>query len=49
MKLVLQKSQNVEVKSQLEGLCRVMEKVTGDVDRSNELVSLFHYIYTSII
>ncbi|XP_047941875.1 FKBP12-interacting protein of 37 kDa [Salvia hispanica] len=38
MKLALQKSQNVEVRSQLEGLCKLMEKVTGDVDRSNELV-----------
>lgn len=44
MKLALQKSRNVEVKSQLEGLCRVMEKVTGDVDRSNELVSLCYSI-----
>lgn len=38
MKLALQKSQNVELRSQLEGFCKQMEKVTGDVDRSNELV-----------
>ncbi|KAL6493510.1 FKBP12-interacting protein of 37 kDa [Orobanche gracilis] len=38
MKLSLQKSQNSELRSQLEGICRQMDKLTGDVDRSNELV-----------
>ncbi|KAL6583770.1 FKBP12-interacting protein of 37 kDa [Orobanche minor] len=38
MKLSLQKSQNAELRSQLEGICRHMDKLTGDVDRSNELV-----------
>ncbi|KAH6809445.1 FKBP12 interacting protein 37 [Perilla frutescens var. frutescens] len=38
MKLALQKSQNMELRNQLEGLCKQMEKVTGDVERSNELV-----------
>ncbi|KAK6123531.1 hypothetical protein DH2020_042724 [Rehmannia glutinosa] len=38
MKLASQKSQNAELRSQFEGLCKHMEKLTGDVDRSNELV-----------
>lgn len=38
LKLALQKSHNTELKSQLEGLCKQMGKLTGDVDRSNELV-----------
>ncbi|KAL6559377.1 FKBP12-interacting protein of 37 kDa [Orobanche gracilis] len=38
MKLSLQKSQNSELRSQFEGICRQMDKLTGDVDRSNELV-----------
>ncbi|GER56798.1 FKBP12-interacting protein of 37 kDa [Striga asiatica] len=38
MKLASQKSQNTELRSQLEGICKQMEKLTGDVDRSNELV-----------
>ncbi|KAI3454452.1 hypothetical protein Pfo_011115 [Paulownia fortunei] len=38
MKLSLQKSQNAELRSQFEGLCKQMEKLTGDVDTSNELV-----------
>ncbi|GER38492.1 FKBP12-interacting protein of 37 kDa [Striga asiatica] len=38
MKLALQKSQNTELRSQFEGICKQMEKLTGDVDRSNELV-----------
>ncbi|KAL3824873.1 hypothetical protein ACJIZ3_020902 [Penstemon smallii] len=38
MKLASQKSQNVELKSQFEGLIKQMEKLTGDADRSNELV-----------
>ncbi|KAL8457915.1 hypothetical protein ACS0TY_034870 [Phlomoides rotata] len=38
MKLALQKSQNAEFRNQFEGLCNQMEKMTGDVDRSNELV-----------
>ncbi|XP_073122855.1 FKBP12-interacting protein of 37 kDa isoform X2 [Henckelia pumila] len=38
MKLALQKSQNAELRSQFEGFCKQMERLTGDVDRSNELV-----------
>ncbi|KAL3835225.1 hypothetical protein ACJIZ3_009961 [Penstemon smallii] len=38
MKLALQKSQNAELKSHFEGICNQMQRLTGDVDRSNELV-----------
>ncbi|XP_073295296.1 FKBP12-interacting protein of 37 kDa isoform X1 [Primulina huaijiensis] len=38
MKLALQKSQNAELRSQFEGFCKQMDRLTGDVDRSNELV-----------
>ncbi|PIN01173.1 Splicing regulator [Handroanthus impetiginosus] len=38
MQLSLQKSQNAELRSQFEGLCKQMEKMSSDVDRSNELV-----------
>ncbi|CAA0820925.1 FKBP12-interacting protein of 37 kDa [Striga hermonthica] len=38
MKLALQKSHNTELRSQFEEICKQMEKLTGDVDRSNELV-----------
>ncbi|KAL3512783.1 hypothetical protein ACH5RR_025500 [Cinchona calisaya] len=38
MKLALQKSQNSELRSQFEGLCKQMEGLTNDVDRSNEMV-----------
>ncbi|XP_012855620.1 PREDICTED: FKBP12-interacting protein of 37 kDa-like isoform X2 [Erythranthe guttata] len=37
MKLALQKSQNAELRSQFEGLFKQMDKLAGDVDRSNEL------------
>ncbi|CDP16956.1 unnamed protein product [Coffea canephora] len=40
MKLALQKSQNAELKSQFEGLCKQMDGFTNDVDRSNEMVLL---------
>ncbi|CAN4085994.1 unnamed protein product [Withania somnifera] len=38
MKLALQKSQNAELKSQFEGLCKQIEGLTNDVERSNEMV-----------
>lgn len=38
MKLALQKSQNAELKSQFEGLCKQMDGLTSDLDRSNEMV-----------
>ncbi|KAI3464125.1 hypothetical protein Pfo_020788 [Paulownia fortunei] len=37
MKLALQKSQNAELRGQFEGLCKQIQRLTGDVDRSNEL------------
>ncbi|XP_060204588.1 FKBP12-interacting protein of 37 kDa [Lycium barbarum] len=40
MKLALQKSQNAELKSQFEGLCKQIEGLTNDVERSNEMVLL---------
>ncbi|MCD7447944.1 FKBP12-interacting protein of 37 kDa [Datura stramonium] len=41
MKLALQKSQNAELKSQFEGLCKQIEGLTNDVERSNEMVLIF--------
>ncbi|XP_077219813.1 FKBP12-interacting protein of 37 kDa-like [Tasmannia lanceolata] len=38
MKLALQKSQNAELRTQFEGLCKYMEGLTNDVDKSNEMV-----------
>ncbi|KAL0341461.1 UNVERIFIED_CONTAM: FKBP12-interacting protein of [Sesamum calycinum] len=38
MKLASQKSQNAELRSHFEALYRQMDRLTGDVDRSNELV-----------
>ncbi|KAL3642329.1 FKBP12-interacting protein of 37 kDa [Castilleja foliolosa] len=38
MKLSLQKSQNAELRSQFEGICKYIEKLTGDIEQSNELV-----------
>ncbi|XP_057459796.1 FKBP12-interacting protein of 37 kDa [Actinidia eriantha] len=38
MKLALQKSQNAELRSQFEGLCKVMEGLTDNVEKSNEMV-----------
>ncbi|KAI5674008.1 hypothetical protein M9H77_14372 [Catharanthus roseus] len=38
MKLALQKSQNAELKSQFEGLCKQIEGLTNTVERSNEMV-----------
>lgn len=38
LKLALQKSQNAELRSQFEGLCKHMEGLTDDVERSNETV-----------
>ncbi|KAJ8553920.1 hypothetical protein K7X08_024598 [Anisodus acutangulus] len=40
MKLALQKSQNAELKSQFEALCKQIEGLTNDVERSNEMVLL---------
>lgn len=38
MKLALQKSQNVDLRSHFEGLCKHMEGLTNDVEKSNEMV-----------
>nr|XP_019068579.1 FKBP12-interacting protein of 37 kDa isoform X2 [Solanum lycopersicum] len=38
MKLALQRSQNAELKSHFEGLCKQIEGLTNDVERSNEMV-----------
>lgn len=38
MKLALQKSQNAELRSQFEGLYKLMEGLTNDVEKSNEMV-----------
>ncbi|KAF5817297.1 putative WTAP/Mum2 family protein [Helianthus annuus] len=38
MKLALQKSQNLELRSHVEGLCKHMEGLTDDVEKSNEMV-----------
>ncbi|XAR50217.1 hypothetical protein NMG60_11004484 [Bertholletia excelsa] len=38
MKLALQKNQNAELRSQFEGLCKHMEGLTNDVEKSNEMV-----------
>ncbi|KAL2492579.1 FKBP12-interacting protein of 37 kDa [Abeliophyllum distichum] len=38
MKLALQKSQNAELKIQFEGLCKQVEGLTNDAERSNEMV-----------
>ncbi|KAK4264372.1 hypothetical protein QN277_025560 [Acacia crassicarpa] len=38
MKLAMQKSQKVELRSQFEGLRKFMEGLTNDVERSNEMV-----------
>lgn len=38
MKLALQKSRNAELRNQFEGLCKNVEVLTTDVDRSNEMV-----------
>ncbi|GMQ09974.1 hypothetical protein CsSME_00053164 [Camellia sinensis var. sinensis] len=38
MKLALQKSQNAELRSQFEGLCKLMEGLTNDMEKSNEMV-----------
>ncbi|XP_068650157.1 FKBP12-interacting protein of 37 kDa-like [Aristolochia californica] len=38
MKLALQKSQNAELRTQFEGLCKYMEGLTNDVEKSNEMV-----------
>ncbi|KAK1427661.1 hypothetical protein QVD17_16353 [Tagetes erecta] len=38
MNIASQKSQNVELRSQYEGLCKHMEGLTNDVEKSNEMV-----------
>ncbi|KZV45712.1 hypothetical protein F511_26738, partial [Dorcoceras hygrometricum] len=38
MKLALQRSQNSELRSQFEGFFKQVEQLTGDLERSNELV-----------
>lgn len=38
MKLALQKSRNVELRNQFDGLCKNIEVLTNDVERSNEMV-----------
>ncbi|KAF5178646.1 Pre-mrna-splicing regulator wtap [Thalictrum thalictroides] len=38
LKLASQKSQNAELRSQCEGVCKFMEGLTNDVERSNEMV-----------
>ncbi|KAJ4961071.1 hypothetical protein NE237_020981 [Protea cynaroides] len=38
MKLALQKSQNAELRSQFEGLYKLMEVLTNDMEKSNEMV-----------
>uniref|UniRef100_A0A803MG04 FKBP12-interacting protein of 37 kDa n=1 Tax=Chenopodium quinoa TaxID=63459 RepID=A0A803MG04_CHEQI len=38
MKLALQKSRNAELRNQFEGLCKSVEVLTTDVERSNEMV-----------
>ncbi|CAL5372717.1 unnamed protein product [Camellia sinensis] len=38
MKLALQRSQNAELRSQFEGLCKHMEGLANDVEKSNEMV-----------
>ncbi|XP_076937038.1 FKBP12-interacting protein of 37 kDa-like [Bidens hawaiensis] len=38
MKLASQKAQNVELRSHFEGLCKHMEGLTNDVEKSNEMV-----------
>ncbi|CAI9784680.1 unnamed protein product [Fraxinus pennsylvanica] len=38
MKLALQKSQNAELKSLFEGLCKQVEGLANDAERSNEMV-----------
>ncbi|XP_077254146.1 FKBP12-interacting protein of 37 kDa-like [Tasmannia lanceolata] len=38
MKLALQKSQNAELRTQFEGLCKNMEEMANDVEKSNEMV-----------
>ncbi|THG08997.1 hypothetical protein TEA_004314 [Camellia sinensis var. sinensis] len=38
MKLALQKSQNAELRNQFEGLCKLMEGLTNDMEKSNEMV-----------
>ncbi|KMT10652.1 hypothetical protein BVRB_5g117690 [Beta vulgaris subsp. vulgaris] len=38
MKLASQKSRNAELRSQFEGLCKNIEVLTTDVERSNEMV-----------
>lgn len=40
MKLASQKSQNAELRSQCEGICKYMEGLTNDVERSSEMVLL---------
>lgn len=40
MKLASQKSQNAELRSQCEGICKYMEGLTNDVERSSEVVIL---------
>ncbi|KAK3037552.1 hypothetical protein RJ639_030360 [Escallonia herrerae] len=37
MRLALQKSQNAELRSQFEGLCKHMDGLTNDVEKSNEM------------
>ncbi|XP_057516031.1 FKBP12-interacting protein of 37 kDa [Amaranthus tricolor] len=38
MKVALQKSRNAELRNQFEGLCKNIEVLTSDVERSNEMV-----------
>ncbi|CAA7389641.1 unnamed protein product [Spirodela intermedia] len=38
MKLALQKSQNAELRDQFEALCKHMDGLTNDMERSNEMV-----------
>ncbi|PIA61770.1 hypothetical protein AQUCO_00200040v1 [Aquilegia coerulea] len=40
LKLASQKSQNAELRSQCEGVCKYMEGLTNDVERSNEMVMI---------
>ncbi|KAL5723917.1 FKBP12-interacting protein of 37 kDa [Ranunculus cassubicifolius] len=38
MKLASQKSQNLELRAQCEGICKFMDGLTNDVEKSNEMV-----------
>ncbi|KAL9239619.1 hypothetical protein vseg_013925 [Gypsophila vaccaria] len=40
MKLALQKSRNAELMNQVEGVCKHIENLTSDAERSNEMVAI---------